>query len=147
MYLPVTPHFITWHMQITINLIMKFCLTHKSNKLKTYTIYFSLSLAQHVLVFLYPVSVKCTGNIFVYTGKPDPLRSSECRMDTLHTLHELSVCMAVPLLKVWTTACQSFMVNQAMKVTNLTGRYPAIMTWFTHSMPEIIHTHFSLPLN
>lgn len=33
-----------------------------------------------------------------------------------------------------------------MKVTNLMGRYPA-MTWFTYSMPEIIHTYFSLPLN
>jgi len=100
MYQPVTPHFITRHMQITINLIMTFCLTHKSNRLKTHTIYVSLSLAQHVLLFLYLVSVKCTGNIFVYKGKPNRLYSSECRMDTLHTLHELSVCMAVPLLKL-----------------------------------------------
>ena len=72
--------------------------SYKSNRLKTYTIYVSLSVAQHVLVFPYPVSVKCTGNIFVYIGKPNPLYSSACRMDTLHTLHELSVCMAVPLL-------------------------------------------------
>jgi len=51
-----------------------------------------------MLVFLYPVSVKGTGNIFVQTGKPNPLCSSESRMDILHTLHELSVCMAIPLL-------------------------------------------------
>jgi hypothetical protein len=38
------------------------------------------------------------------------------------------------------------MVKPAMTVINLMGRYPAIMTWFTYSMPEI-HTHFSLPLN
>ena len=144
MYLLVTPHFITWHIEITIHLIMTFRLTHKSNRLKTYTIYIALIVAQHVLVFLYPVSVKCTGNISVYTGKPNPFHSSECRMDTLHTLHDLSVCMAVPLLRLWTTICQGFMVKPAMKVTNLMGRYPAIMTWFTYSMPEIIHTHFSL---
>jgi hypothetical protein len=51
-----------------------------------------------MLVFLYPVSVNGTGNIFVYTGKPNPLCSSECRMDTLHTLHKLSMIMAIPLL-------------------------------------------------
>lgn len=84
MYLPVTPHFITKHTQITINLIT-FCLSHKSNRLKTYTIYFSYAC------ILLPVSVKGKGNIFVYTGKPNPLYSSECRMVTLHTLHELSV--------------------------------------------------------
>jgi hypothetical protein len=33
-------------------------LTYKSNRLKTNTIYFSLSVAQHVLVFLYTVSAK-----------------------------------------------------------------------------------------
>jgi hypothetical protein len=39
------------------------------------------------------------------------------------------------------------MVKPAMKVTNLMGRYPATMTWLSDSMPEIIYTHFSLPLN
>jgi hypothetical protein len=38
------------------------------------------------------------------------------------------------------------MVKPAMKVTDLMGRYPAIMTLFTYS-PEKMHTHFCLPLN
>jgi len=39
------------------------------------------------------------------------------------------------------------MVKPAITVTNKMWRYPAIMTWFIYSMPEKIHTHFSLPLN